>query len=160
MAQWFIVSDFGEEGPYTPQQLRDLTEGGIITPETRVRSDGMKDPFHAKEVNELFPLTNISNPRSTEIPKQRGSPKVDPPTADGRKRYYLAASIVLLCAIPLVVVASHVFSSRRVPTSEEEQSKDQSVNKALFAALHRAAVGSGYQPVYEDRAGAPKSGRK
>jgi hypothetical protein len=62
-SEWYYVGQLGQLGPLAWEQVVELVEGGVITPETYVWRPGMPDWVEAGRVPELQPLF-----RSAAIP--------------------------------------------------------------------------------------------
>lgn len=77
--EWYYVGQFGQLGPLSLQQVRDLLDGGVITAETYVWRPGMSDWKEAREVPDLAPLLQPSttpppfDPSATRKRRQHGS---------------------------------------------------------------------------------------
>lgn len=54
MAQWYYLVNSQQQGPVSSEQLKALSAGGTVTPETYVWREGMDDWKPAKMVQGLF----------------------------------------------------------------------------------------------------------
>jgi hypothetical protein len=54
MAQWYYLVNSQQQGPVSSEQLKELSAGGTVTPETYVWREGMDDWKPAKMVQGLF----------------------------------------------------------------------------------------------------------
>jgi hypothetical protein len=62
MGPWYILrGGCLKEGPYTPEQLRRSAQRGLLTPDTLLWRDGLKQPEQARRFRELFPKVHASD---------------------------------------------------------------------------------------------------
>lgn len=68
MAEWYYIGHYGQLGPLTREQVDELVEGGVITPETYVWRSGMLQWQTADSVSELQPAFQAAAPFAAPPP--------------------------------------------------------------------------------------------
>ncbi len=69
--EWYYVGQLGQLGPLTTEQVRELIDGGVITPETYVWRAGMSDWTEAGYVPELQAFFRLHATPPPFQPKQK-----------------------------------------------------------------------------------------
>ena len=59
MAQWFLVRDDREQGPFDDAQLRKLVADGFLIPDDFIRRDGWSAAVPAKDIKGLFTPSSL-----------------------------------------------------------------------------------------------------
>jgi len=67
-AEWYYIGHYGQLGPLTREQVDELVEGGVITPETYVWRSGMLQWQTADRVTELQPAFQAAAPFAAPPP--------------------------------------------------------------------------------------------
>jgi hypothetical protein len=78
VTQWFVVRSGSEEGPITPQQLKQLAESGQLRPDDLVRREDAQTARPAREIKGLFAPSPGSPP---PVPSQAATSQPSPPAA-------------------------------------------------------------------------------
>ena len=60
-AVWWVMRGVLKEGPYTPDLLRRSVRRGLLTPDTLLWRDGMKQPEQARRFKDLFPKVSSTD---------------------------------------------------------------------------------------------------
>jgi len=101
-AQWFVVIDGTEAGPYSPGKIKELAEDGQVGPETPVKRTGMKGFVPAKQIRGLLPSStpnsSAPSPRSQPQPGRsapRKSPKAMVPLVIGTGSLILIIALIM-----------------------------------------------------------------
>lgn len=71
--EWYYVGHFGQLGPLSLQQVRDLIDGGVITADTYVWRPGMSDWIEARHVPELSALLRVPSTPPPFEPRNRAA---------------------------------------------------------------------------------------
>lgn len=73
LADWHYIGNYGQLGPLTDDQMKELIEVGVIESSTYVWCEGMKDWAPARNANDL--IAHFAN-----APKSLASPPPPPPS--------------------------------------------------------------------------------
>ena len=94
-AEWYYVGHYGQLGPLTLEQMKELATDGVITQETYVWRSGMSDWSHAESVGDLksvLGLTGLAPPAFPNLPPPTpvGPHAVSPAMGQGYGSYSAA----------------------------------------------------------------------
>jgi hypothetical protein len=134
MSNWFINRNGSEDGPFTPNQLKQLATSGQLHRDTPVRREDKQTAVPAAKVTGLFPSQLASSeiapaviaPRS--IPESAASlptagPRPQPAASSGVRTLIIAlgvagSSLVLLCCGGLFVLTVVVGKQSRTASAQ------------------------------------------
>ena len=85
MADWYYIGHYGQLGPLTREQVDELVEGGVISPETYVWRSGMLQWQTADAVAELQPAFQAAAPFAAPPPPPIFEPT--PPAGPAQPHY-------------------------------------------------------------------------
>lgn len=103
MANWYVIRGDQERGPFNDSQLKDFAASGKLKPEHQLRRDGSTSVRAAKEIKELFPVTE-SQPEDVQSENTRSStpPSQDLAETPIRERLWVIG-LALVCFWPVGV---------------------------------------------------------
>jgi TM2 domain-containing membrane protein YozV len=88
-AEWYYVGTFGQLGPLTLDQMRELASDGVINRDTYVWRTGMSNWMYAEHVSEL--LSSLGNAAMMAAPPPPPTPNT--PVTPAAQRYGVTPSI-------------------------------------------------------------------
>ncbi len=158
MAQWFVVRNGEDLGPFSAERLKQMAATGQLDPADKVRREDMQAPRPASTIKGLFvgaetKAPNAANVTATASPALAGeAPSELPVTAmsTARKKKLVVLSSVggvclLLCCGGLGVLVT-IFSKEKQAAQQELAEAD-----ALWTSGDKAAAVTKYRAVLQSK---------
>lgn len=78
-ADWYYIGHYGQLGPLTLDQMKELVDGAVVTPETYVWKQGLPDWVFASQVSEFARMFAASPVEAVPPPPPSPGARISPP---------------------------------------------------------------------------------
>ncbi len=99
MAQWFIVREGREQGPFSAEQMKSMVVTKGLGPDDLVRRDDMAGPVKAAKVKGLLAPSVQQKPVPEQLPDAIPVESPDPPRSTGPKKSRLSRKAIILLSV-------------------------------------------------------------